>query len=93
MSRNTRVPRAEITGLYGAVLTKFSRKMFGDVAEPLEVMWRDTVAALVIEDGRVTRVYAVRNPHKLARLGEEASLSRAEPGRGGVTGSGRRWRS
>ncbi|MEV4847230.1 RNA polymerase sigma-70 factor [Micromonospora matsumotoense] len=37
----------------------------------------DTVAALVIEDGRVTRVYAVRNPQKLARLGEEASLSRA----------------
>ncbi|SCF05392.1 Carboxymuconolactone decarboxylase family protein [Micromonospora matsumotoense] len=39
MSRNTRIPRAEITGLYGAVLKKFSRKMFGDVAEPLEVMW------------------------------------------------------
>jgi RNA polymerase sigma-70 factor (ECF subfamily) len=36
----------------------------------------DTVASLVIEDGRITRIYAVRNPHKLARLGEEASLSR-----------------
>ena len=36
----------------------------------------NTVASLVIEDGRVTRIYAVRNPHKLTRLDEEASLSR-----------------
>jgi RNA polymerase sigma-70 factor (TIGR02957 family) len=36
----------------------------------------DTVASVVIEDGRITRVYAVRNPQKLARLGEETSLSR-----------------
>ncbi|HWL97548.1 MAG TPA: RNA polymerase sigma-70 factor [Nocardioidaceae bacterium] len=36
----------------------------------------DTVVSLVIEGGRVTRIYAVRNPHKLARLGQEAELSR-----------------
>jgi RNA polymerase sigma-70 factor (ECF subfamily) len=36
----------------------------------------DTVASLVIEDGRITRIYAVRNPHKLARLSREAELSR-----------------
>jgi RNA polymerase sigma-70 factor (ECF subfamily) len=36
----------------------------------------DTVAGLVIADGRITGIYAVRNPHKLARLGEEAQLSR-----------------
>jgi RNA polymerase sigma-70 factor (ECF subfamily) len=36
----------------------------------------DTVASLVVEDGRITRIYAIRNPHKLARLGEEAELSR-----------------
>jgi RNA polymerase sigma-70 factor (TIGR02957 family) len=36
----------------------------------------NTVASLVIEDGRITRIYAVLNPQKLARLGEEASLSR-----------------
>jgi RNA polymerase sigma-70 factor (TIGR02957 family) len=36
----------------------------------------NTVASLVIEDGRITRIYAVRNPQKLARLGEETSLSR-----------------
>jgi RNA polymerase sigma-70 factor (ECF subfamily) len=26
--------------------------------------------------GRITRIYAIRNPHKLARLEEEATLSR-----------------
>ena len=36
----------------------------------------NTVASLVIADGRISRIYAVRNPHKLGRLGEEASLSR-----------------
>jgi RNA polymerase sigma-70 factor (TIGR02957 family) len=36
----------------------------------------NTVASLMIEDGRITRIYAVLNPQKLARLGEEASLSR-----------------
>jgi alkylhydroperoxidase family enzyme len=39
MTSNTRVPKAEISGVYGAVLKKISRKMFGEVAEPLEVMW------------------------------------------------------
>jgi alkylhydroperoxidase family enzyme len=41
MTSSTRVPKAEITGLYGAVLKKISRKMFGEVAEPLEVMWHN----------------------------------------------------
>jgi RNA polymerase sigma-70 factor (TIGR02957 family) len=36
----------------------------------------DTVVSVVIEEGRISRIYAVRNPHKLARLGEEAELSR-----------------
>ena len=39
MTGNTRVPPAEITGVYGAVLKRFSRKMFGDVPEALGVMW------------------------------------------------------
>jgi alkylhydroperoxidase family enzyme len=41
MTSNTRVPRAEITGLYGAVLKQFGRKTFGEVPEPLEVMWHN----------------------------------------------------
>ncbi|MBB3083983.1 RNA polymerase sigma-70 factor [Geodermatophilus sabuli] len=36
----------------------------------------DTVVSLVVEDGRITHVYAVRNPHKLTRVDEEAELSR-----------------
>jgi RNA polymerase sigma-70 factor (TIGR02957 family) len=36
----------------------------------------DTAVSLVIEDGRVTRIFAVRNPHKLNRVDEEAELSR-----------------
>jgi alkylhydroperoxidase family enzyme len=41
MTSNTRVPAAEITGVYGAVLKRFSRKMFGDVPEALGVMWHN----------------------------------------------------
>jgi hypothetical protein len=32
--------------------------------------------SLTVENGRITRIYAISNPHKLARLGEEARLSR-----------------
>src|SRR5829696_6453581 len=28
----------------------------------------DTAVSLTVEDGRITRIYAIRNPHKLARL-------------------------
>jgi AhpD family alkylhydroperoxidase len=38
---STRVPKAEVTGVYGAVMKTVSRKMFGVVAEPLEVMWHN----------------------------------------------------
>ena len=36
----------------------------------------NTAVSLVVADGRITRIYAIRNPHKLARLDEEATLSR-----------------
>ena len=36
----------------------------------------DTAISVVVADGRITHIYAIRNPHKLARLEEEASLSR-----------------
>ncbi|WP_306204983.1 carboxymuconolactone decarboxylase family protein [Actinoplanes sp. RD1] len=39
MTHDTRVPATEITGLYGAVLKRFSRKMFGTVPESLGVLW------------------------------------------------------
>src|SRR5262245_58359066 len=41
MSRTTRIPRAEITGLYGYLLKRLSRKLLGDVPEPAEVVWHN----------------------------------------------------
>jgi alkylhydroperoxidase family enzyme len=41
MTSDTRVPRAAVTGVYGAVLTRVGRRMFGQVPEPLEVMWHN----------------------------------------------------
>jgi AhpD family alkylhydroperoxidase len=41
MSSETRVPKAEITGVYGYLMKRLSRKMLGDVAEPAEVMWHN----------------------------------------------------
>ena len=37
----TRIPAAEITGFYGALIKKFSAKMFGKVPESLGVMWHN----------------------------------------------------
>jgi RNA polymerase sigma-70 factor (ECF subfamily) len=36
----------------------------------------DTIASLVVEDGQVTGLYAVRNPAKLARLDAVVTLTR-----------------
>jgi alkylhydroperoxidase family enzyme len=35
----TRIPPKEITGLYGAIVKRFSARMFGQVPESLGVMW------------------------------------------------------
>ena len=36
----------------------------------------DTAVSLAVENGRITRIYAIRNPHKLARLHGVAALTR-----------------
>ena len=41
MSSTLRIPKAELTGFYGWMLKRFSRKMLGDVPEPAEVMWHN----------------------------------------------------
>lgn len=41
MASNTRIPKAELTGIYGAMVKQVSRKMFGDVPEPVEVAWHN----------------------------------------------------
>jgi alkylhydroperoxidase family enzyme len=39
MASNTRIPKAELTGIKGAMVKRLSRKMFGEVPEPVEVAW------------------------------------------------------
>ncbi|MCP3138564.1 RNA polymerase sigma-70 factor [Pyxidicoccus xibeiensis] len=36
----------------------------------------DTAVSVVVESGRITRIYAMRNPHKMARLDKQVTLSR-----------------
>ncbi len=36
----------------------------------------DTAISFVVEDGRISRIYAIRNPAKLSRIDAEATLSR-----------------
>jgi alkylhydroperoxidase family enzyme len=55
MTGNTRVPKAEITGVYGAVMKRVGKKMFGEVPEPLEVMWHNrAVLRLYLHVGQKT---------------------------------------
>jgi alkylhydroperoxidase family enzyme len=41
MESTTRVPKAELTGPYGWMVKRMSRKMFGEVPEPAEVAWHN----------------------------------------------------
>jgi alkylhydroperoxidase family enzyme len=41
MASSTRIPKAELTGIYGALVKRMSRRMLGDVAEPVEVAWHN----------------------------------------------------
>jgi alkylhydroperoxidase family enzyme len=41
MASKTRIPKTELTGPYGAVVKRMSRRMFGAVPEPAEVMWHN----------------------------------------------------
>jgi alkylhydroperoxidase family enzyme len=45
MTSSPRIPPAEVTGVYGAVAKSLTRRMLGQVPEPLGVMWhnRDVV--------------------------------------------------
>lgn len=36
----------------------------------------DTAVSVVVESGRITRIYAMRNPHKMVRLDKQVTLSR-----------------
>ena len=64
---NTLAPDAEVgtLPLNGAIAARI------DLAGEL-----DTAVTFVVEDGRISRIYAIRNPHKLGRLDEVAELRR-----------------
>ena len=40
-SSSPRIPKAELTGLYGAMVTRMSRKMFGEVPDPVGLAWHN----------------------------------------------------
>jgi alkylhydroperoxidase family enzyme len=44
MASSTRIPQAELTGLYGAMVKRMSRKMFGEVPAPVGVAWHNRKA-------------------------------------------------
>ena len=37
----------------------------------------DTAVSFCVENGRISRIYAIRNPHKLSRLDAAAALTRS----------------
>jgi AhpD family alkylhydroperoxidase len=39
MTSMPRIPKTEVTGLYGGLVKMFTRRMLGEVPEPLGVMW------------------------------------------------------
>jgi alkylhydroperoxidase family enzyme len=41
MDARTRIPQAELTGIYGAIVKRMSRRMFGEVPEPVGVAWHN----------------------------------------------------
>ena len=41
MAGKTRIPKAEVTGVYGALVKRMSRKMLGDVPDAIEIMWNN----------------------------------------------------
>ncbi len=41
MASTTRIPQAELTGLYGTLVKRMSRKMFGEVPDPVGVTWHN----------------------------------------------------
>ncbi len=60
MAGNTRIPAARLTGVRGALVKMLSRRMLGEVAEPVEVTWhnRKVLAATLGMGRRAQRWHA-----------------------------------
>src|SRR3712207_416351 len=68
MASNTRIPKAELTGIYGAMVKRMSRKMFGDVPEPVEVAWHNRkVLNFSLPRSQGTEVGPVRREPEVVR--------------------------
>jgi len=65
---------ARVADLSGLVAT--TALLNGMPGARFNVAGDDTAVSLVIEDGLITRIYAIRNPNKLGGLGEVADLRR-----------------
>jgi AhpD family alkylhydroperoxidase len=64
MASTPRIPKAEITGLSGYLMKRFTRKMLGDVPEPAEVMWHNrAVVTSVSAFGRKTQKWHQLDPN------------------------------
>ncbi|MEU5031206.1 RNA polymerase sigma-70 factor [Streptomyces milbemycinicus] len=66
LARANRVARVETTTVW----------LNGAPAGRIEFDGEPAAVSLTVEDGRVTRIYVVRNPRKLTRLDEPADLAR-----------------
>jgi len=74
----------KVGGMILGVLAKYSGSIQVEVrmvnAQPALVVWLeeglDAVMSLRVEDGRISGIYYVRNPEKLAHLGTPAALTR-----------------
>jgi alkylhydroperoxidase family enzyme len=61
---STRIPKAEISGVYGTVLKKMSKKMLGEVPEALGVMWHNrAVLSASMGFGRKAQKWDKLDPH------------------------------
>jgi hypothetical protein len=70
--------RLLVTGLRAVDFDARPIWLNGSPAFQLDVDGRvDTAVSVTIEDGRITRLYAMRNPSKLAHLSEVVTLTRA----------------
>ena len=72
-----RVPKAELPReLRENMIKQLGAVPDGAPAGRIEVAGEPAAVSLVVQDGRVTRIYLVRNPRKLTRLDEPADLAR-----------------
>lgn len=72
-----RVARLLITGLRSVDFEATAVWLNGSPSARIDIGGElDTAVSLAVENGLITRIYAIRNPHKLARLHGVAALTR-----------------